>query len=142
MLGGNDFITIWNRLGDKYYRHEIHAKCRYTQRSNHRSTGAGDTQNPSLLSTLVCRIPYVDNYLKPESWQNLSEEERSKYFTVQIDDYLALGIHKYEIGKNSAAGEITIPDLRRKLQSDIMQAKAVRYSTKAMLGKHIRAEGV
>jgi len=142
MLGGNSFITIWNRIGNIYKRHEVNVKCRYTQKSISDHSGARDSMRANVSSVIICRIPYNEFYKSPPDWQELPEEEQGKYFTVQADDYIALGIQKYEIGKDKESGEITIPELRNKLHSDVMQAKGVRYSLHTTLGKHIRAEGV
>jgi len=140
MLGGNSFITIWNRSGNRFVRHEIHTKCRFTQRASTFATGSGENMYANVMSTLICRIPHLEAYRSPEEWQGLTDDEKKTYFTVQTDDILAVGIHRYEIGKEP--GMITAPELRKKLQSNVMEVKAVRYSLHTALGKHIRAEGV
>lgn len=143
MLGGNDFITIWNRLSNgRFIRQEITVKCRYTHKTVSTHTGAGRGMAANVASVTACRIPYVKNYRRPEVWVEMSAEDQRTYFTVQADDYLALGIHKYEIGADKVLDEITLPKLREKLQSNVMEVKAVNDSTHTPLGKHIRVEGV
>jgi hypothetical protein len=68
---------------------------------------------------------------------------------VQADDYIAIGLHKLEIGVledypdlEDGAEVVSAVELRKRLRYQIMQAKAVRYSLKTRLGRHIRAEGV
>jgi len=82
----------------------------------------------------------MENFKMPENWQALDDDERKNYFTVQVDDYIALGTHDYEIGRGENA--VTVPELRRKIGSQLMQAKTVKYSTQTLFGKHIRVEGV
>jgi len=142
MLGGNSFITVWNRVGAKHVRREVPVKCRFTHRSIRNTSGVGDTMTANIAGTIICRIPYCKNYLPPEVWLGTDDTGREGFFTVRTDDYIALGVHKYEIGNDRDAGNITVPELRRKLSSQIMQVKAVRYSLQTALGKHIRAEGV
>ena len=134
MLGGNTPITIWNRHGDKYYRTEIPTLCRCKQKTDRHQAGAGEGMVANIVSSLVFRIPLLFNYLSPHEWQEL--EDKAGKFTVKTEDYIAIGLHKHEIGG------VTVPELRRILGGQIVEVKAVNYSLYARLGKHIRAEGV
>lgn len=159
MLGGNTFLTIWNRSGRVFHRYELHVKCRHTQRTTHQSSGVGDTQTANILSTLVVRIPYVKEYLPPETWLKVPDNLKAQFFTLQPDDFVAKGIHRLELGESNKLPPatkapltydkglllneiVTAPELRRRLGALVMQVKAVRYSTETQLGRHIRAEGV
>ena len=138
MLGGNTYVTVWNRTGDDFIRHEIGVLCRHTQKSKRHVSGSGSDMSANIASTIVLRIPYIDTYLSPEIWQELPDEEKPLFFTVQTDDYLSLGLQKFEIGENG----LTVPQLREKLQHLIIQARTISYSLHTRLGKHIRVEGV
>ena len=134
MLGGNTPITIWNRHRKKYYRTEIHTLVRCKQKTAHQHSGAGESMVANIVSSLVFRIPLLDNYLSPHEWHEL--DDKTGKFTIKAEDYIAIGIHKHEIG------DVTVPELRRTLGGQIVEIKAVNYSLYARLGKHIRAEGV
>ena len=134
MLGGNSPVTIWNRYRDKYYRTKIPTLCRCRQKTNHHHTGAGEGMVSNISSSIVFVIPLLDNYLSPHEWREL--EDKTEKFTVKAEDYIAAGIHKHEIG------DVTVPELRRSLEGQFVEIKAVNYSLLARLGKHIRAEGV
>lgn len=143
MLGGNDFITVWNRLNNgRFIRHEVNVKCRYTHKTTASHSGAGRGMASNIESVTICRIPYTKGFVMPEIWTEMSAEEQKDHWTLQADDFLALGVHKYEIGTDEVLEEISVPKLRKKLQSNVMEVKAVRYSIHTQLGKHIRAEGV
>ena len=134
MLGGNTPITIWNRHGEKYYRTEIHTLVRCKQKTDRHHSGAGEGMVANIVSSLVFRIPLLDDYLPPHEWREL--DDKAGKFTVKAEDYIAMGIHKHEIG------DVTVPELRRILGGQIVEVKAVNYNLLARLGKHIRAEGV
>ena len=134
MLGGNTPITIWNRHGNRYHRTEIHTLVRCKQKTESFHSGAGAGMVANIVSSLVFRIPLLDNYLPPHEWNEL--KDKAGRFTIKAEDYIAIGIHGHEIG------DVTVPELRRILGGQLVEIKAVNYNLHARLGKHIRAEGV
>ena len=136
MLGGNTPVTIWNRLGEKYYRTEVSTLCRCRQKTDLLRSGVGESMVASIVSSLVFVIPLLDNYLPPFEWQEL--EDKTGRFTIKVEDYMAMGLHEYEIGD----GGLTVPKLKQKLPGQFVEIKAVGYNLYAHLGKHIRAWGV
>jgi hypothetical protein len=140
MLGGNSPITIWNRWdaqGTRFQRFVITERCRYTQKTAKLVSGAGDTSSAALLVSVVVRIPAVPQYRSQYEWENMPDAERESTFTIQADDYIAMGIHDLDVGDG-----IPVTTLRDRLGSVVIQVKAINYSLHTVLGKHIRVEGV
>ena len=135
MLGGNSPVTIWNRHGDKYHRTEIRTLCRCRQKTDRVHSWAGGVMEANIVSSLVFVLPLLENYLPPLEWAALGD--KAGRFTVKVEDYIAVGLHGYEIGR----GGLTAPKLRQMLPGQFAEIKAASYNIYANLGKHIRAEG-
>lgn len=100
----NQGITIYNQYKDptthkiKWYRTVIPKKCfwRYTQTEF--------IVSGTLVKTneTICRIPKQSNFLEPYQWEQLTDEEKSKFFTLRIGDMIVKGVVEDDIDEYTA----------------------------------------
>lgn len=103
----NQVVTVYNKFEDpqtrviKWYRTVI-PRCfwRYIEE---KFIINGTVVNANVT---VCRIPKQDNYLERYKWEQLSNDEMDKYFTLTIGDMIVRGevddvIDEYTPGKRS-----------------------------------------
>jgi len=143
MRGANTYITIWNRKGNDFYRFNLPVLCRGTQKTDYNRLSAASAEGV-IISTTVFRIPYTPEFLMPDEWLALDEDERPLYYTYQADDLIAAGIHVWDIGKPDEENPdiVTLPELRKKLKYALIQVQSCNYNIGVMHGRHVKIEGV
>jgi hypothetical protein len=151
MLGNMDNITIWNRWKDPndiqsrevFYRHVIPVKCRFKTSIVRTVGGSAGSTSPAIDAAVmignsqIVLIPENEEYLPSVEWRELDENEREEFYTLQINDLMALGIHNIEIDQNNSLSSV-----RDFLMPHVLSINAIQDNTRNNLGKHIRVEGM
>jgi hypothetical protein len=69
----------------------------------------------------------------------MGEEGKRRYYTLNIGDIIALGVHEIEI---TGETPFTLTDVRKVLEPNIFTIQSVQDNTRSRAGKHWKVEGV
>lgn len=134
-------ITLYNCLRaadspdkkDHWYRHILH-DCYYKSSVVRVDSGTSAGQQ----NVYTVRIPESPQYRPYADWLKLVEEERKKYFTMQLDDVVVHGECREEI--TGASGQTAV-QLMKRYKPDSFKVTAVSDNSRALCAKHYRLGG-
>ena len=151
MLGCNEDITIWNRyrepgtnLPEIWYRHVIPVKCNYIDKiqrdlsSNVFAAAGGLRMMVQIANYQAAIIPFTESYMDRAKWESLSEFDKQEFFTLSIEDFVALGAIDFEL---TGVKPFREEDIRRACEPNIFQIKAIGFNQRRAKGPHFRIEG-
>lgn len=135
----NQTITLYNCLSahdnddsvDKWQR-TVLENCFYKSETTEVQSGTQATK----ANTYTVRIPCTENtkYKSYNEWKNLSNEERTNYFTLSDNDIVVKGVCVDEIEGSSVV-------ILQKNKPDAFKITSVSDNTSHRMGKHYRVGG-
>lgn len=134
-------ITLYNCLRaadsadkkDHWYRHVLD-ECYYKASVTRTDSGT----SAGMQNTYTVRIPESLQYKPYSVWATLSDEERSAFFTMNLDDIVVHGMCMEEI--TGSAGQTAVQVMKRH-KPDAFKVTAVSDNTAALAAKHYRLGG-
>lgn len=134
-------ITLYNCLKvadspdkkERWYRHEL-IDCYYKASVTRVDSGT----SAGMQNTYTVRIPVSEWYLPYVDWAGLTEVEREKFFTMNLDDIVIVGICSEEI--TGSSGQAATQVLKRH-KPDAFKVTAISDNTRAPLERHYRLGG-
>lgn len=138
MFAANVSATIFNRWRnpstkkDEWFRHVIPVLVRWKSRTERSVSGT----SASVANTYVVVMPPSDQYMPETEWKQLSD--KSRYFTLQKGDLLALGEVDAEITGIAPNRE---SEVKAALEPNVMTIKSIEDNTRVVHGRHYRLEG-
>lgn len=138
MFGCNQTVTIWNKWNnpatkkDEWFRFVVPVLARWKYHTERSVSGT----SASVVNTIIAIIPPSEKYLPEQEWKALAD--KSKGFTLQKGDLLALGEHDTEITGVTPFRE---SDVKALLSPDVMTVKSIKDNTLTAHGKHFKVEG-
>lgn len=134
-------ITLYNCLKaldspdrkDHWYR-TVLDRCYYKAQITRIDAGT----SAGVVNTYVVRIPESSSYRPYVVWAALSEKERSRCFTMDLDDLVIYGSCTDEI--TGDAGSTAVQVLKRH-KPDAFKITACSDNTRAIMEKHYRLGG-
>lgn len=134
-------ITLYNCMKatdapdkkDHWYRHEL-SGCYYKAAVTRTDTGIG----AGMQNVYTVRIPESDRYKPYGEWAGLTEDDRPRYFTMDLDDIVISGSCGEEITRHSGQ---TAAQVLKRHKPDAFKVTAVSDNTRGMFAKHYRLGG-
>ena len=137
----NQTITLYNCLKaagspdkkEHWFRHTLNS-CYYKAEIVRMDNGT----NAKQQNIYTVRIPASQGYKPYREWAQLANEERSRYFTMSLDDIVIHGNSKEEI--TGVSGQAAAQVLNR-CKPDAFRVTAISDNTKIPYEKHYRLGG-
>lgn len=137
----NHTITLYNCLKaadspdrkDHWYRTEL-GQCYYKASVTRVDSGT----SAGVRNTYVARIPEDPSYLPYAVWAALAEVQRSRHFTMNLDDLVIYGACSDEVTGESGG---TAVQLLKRHKPDAFKVTACSDNTRSPMEKHYRLGG-